>query len=99
MNQLYFQVYQFIQTIPRGKVVSYKTIADKFHIHPRYVGRILHINQDPETYPCYKVIKSDGLVSGYALGCEDKIRRLAQDGIEIKDGKIDQKYFWKEELN
>lgn len=59
MNPLYLQVYQFLQTIPKGRVVTYKTIADKFSIHPRYVGRILHINQDPETYPCYKVIKSD----------------------------------------
>jgi methylated-DNA-[protein]-cysteine S-methyltransferase len=95
MNPLYLQVYQFLQTIPKGKVVTYKTIADRFSIHPRYVGRILHINQDHETYPCYKVIKSDGGVSGYALGCEDKIRRLVHDGIEITDGKIDQKYFWK----
>lgn len=93
MNILYLEIYKFLQTIPKWKVVSYKTIADKFSIHPRYVWKILHANKDTEQYPCYKVIKSDGKISGYALGCEDKIRRLSEDGIDINNGKIDAKFF------
>ncbi len=89
------QIYQFLQTIPKWKVVSYKIIADKFGIHPRYVGRIMNQNQGPDIYPCYKVIQSDWKLWWYGFGCEDKIRRLKKDGIEIIDGKVDERYFWK----
>ncbi|MEI6672571.1 MAG: MGMT family protein [bacterium] len=53
------KIYKFLQSIPKGKVVSYKFLAQKFDIHPRYVGKILHQNKYPDKYPCYKVIKSD----------------------------------------
>ena len=88
------EIYKFLQTIPKWKVVSYKTIADKFGIHPRYAGRIMNQNQEPDKYPCYKVIQSDWTLWWYGLWCEDKIRRLENDGIEIVDEKIDKKYFW-----
>ena len=54
------KIYQFLTTIPKGKVVSYKTIADKFHIHPRTVGIIMRQNQNPDQYPCYKVLSENG---------------------------------------
>jgi methylated-DNA-[protein]-cysteine S-methyltransferase len=88
------EIYQYLQTIPKGKVVSYKTIAEKFGIHPRYVGRIMNQNKEPDIYPCYKVIKSDGQLGGYAFGTEEKIQRLQKNGIEMSNGKIYQKYFW-----
>jgi O6-methylguanine-DNA--protein-cysteine methyltransferase len=53
------KIYTFLQTIPRGKVVTYKFLAEKFKIHSRYVGKIMNQNQLPDIYPCYKVIKSD----------------------------------------
>ncbi|MFZ2718495.1 MAG: MGMT family protein [Candidatus Absconditicoccaceae bacterium] len=90
------QIYKFLQTIPHGKVVSYKTIADKFDIHPRYVGKIMNQNQNPDIYPCYKVIRSDGNLGGYGGGCEEKIKRLKSDGIQIIDSKIGKTYFRKD---
>ncbi len=91
----YTQIYHFLATIPKGKVVSYKTIADKFHIHPRTVGIIMGQNKQPDKYPCYKVIASDGKLWWYSSkrGCEEKIEKLKKDGIEIHNGKIDKKYF------
>jgi O6-methylguanine-DNA--protein-cysteine methyltransferase len=53
------KVYKFLQTIPYSKVISYQTIADKFDINPRYVGKIMNQNQNPDIYPCYKVVRSD----------------------------------------
>jgi methylated-DNA-[protein]-cysteine S-methyltransferase len=88
------EIYHYLQSIPKGKVVSYKMIAEKFSIHPRYVGKIMNQNKEPDIYPCYKVIKSDGQLGGYAFGVKEKIQRLQKDGIEIIDTKIDQKYFW-----
>ena len=91
------KIYQFLTTIPKGKVVSYKTIADKFHIHPRTVGIIMRQNQNPDQYPCYKVLSENGDIWGYSgIGwCNEKIKRLKKDGIETKENKVDKKYFWK----
>jgi O6-methylguanine-DNA--protein-cysteine methyltransferase len=52
-------------------------------------------NKYPDTYPCYKVLASDGSLWGYSWtgGTEEKIRRLQKDGIEIVDNKIHKKYF------
>lgn len=92
----YSHIYHFLATIPKGKVVSYKTIADKFRIHPRTVGIIMGKNQEPDIYPCYKVLRSDWTLWGYSSTrwCEEKIERLQKDGIEIINGKVDKKYFW-----
>jgi O-6-methylguanine DNA methyltransferase len=86
------QLYHFLQTIPKGKVVTYKFLAHKFKIHPRYVGKILNQNQLPDVYPCYKVIKSDRTLGGYNGGVEIKIRRLTTDGIYPKGNKIEEKH-------
>ncbi|MEI6773547.1 MAG: MGMT family protein [bacterium] len=53
-------IYQFLKRIPKGKVVSYKTIAECFGTSPRAIGKIMNSNKDPDTFPCYKVIRSDG---------------------------------------
>jgi methylated-DNA-[protein]-cysteine S-methyltransferase len=58
-------IYQFLQTIPAGKVISYKTLADYFETSPRAIGKIMNSNHDPETFPCYKVVKSNGEAGGY----------------------------------
>ena len=57
------KVYEYLRTIPKGKVVTYGQIAEylgnkKF---VRIVGNILHVNPDPIKYPCYKVVNSKGL--------------------------------------
>ncbi len=90
-----FQIYKFLQTIPKWKVVSYKTIADKFNIHPRYVGKIMNQNQNLDIYPCYKVIRSDWNLWWYWPWCEEKIKRLKSNWIQIIDNKIDKTYFRK----
>lgn len=54
------QIYQFLRKIPKGKVISYKTLAEQFSTSPRAIGKIMKCNKDPERFPCYKVIKSNG---------------------------------------
>lgn len=92
----YQLVYDFLATIPKGKVVTYKIIANKFGIHPRFVARILSKNYDGDSFPCYKVICSDWKLGGYThrLWIQEKIRRLTSDWIEIVDWKINKNYFW-----
>jgi O-6-methylguanine DNA methyltransferase len=57
MNQA---IYQFLKRIPEGRVISYKTIAEYFGTSPRAIGKIMHSNKEPERFPCYKVVRSDG---------------------------------------
>ena len=45
-------------------------------------------NPNADTMPCFKIVKSDGSLGGFGLGINDKIRRLKEDGIAVKDGKI-----------
>lgn len=75
--------------IPHGKVTSYKLVAHAMNMKSyRAVGQLLGHNPEPDLYPCYKVVGSDGTLRGYALGLPEKIKRLKADGILIKDGKI-----------
>ena len=94
MKDISQKVYDFLIEIPKGKVVSYKTIATRFDIHPRTAASILSKNTQPDVYPCFRVLHSDGSLSGYNLGVDEKLRRLEADGVPIRDGKVSREYFW-----
>lgn len=57
-------------------------------------------NEQPEIYPCYKVVHSDGQVGEYSGsgGQLEKIRKLQAEGIEIENGHIKNlaKYLFKD---
>ncbi len=81
--------------IPKGKVSTYKILAKKLRIHPRYAGKLLSRNTDGVKYPCFKIIRSDGSLGGFTSknGLKDKIKRLEADSIEIKNNRIDLKKY------
>ena len=65
------QVYEFVKSIPRGKVATYGQIALYLgnRNFARVVGNILHGNPDPEHIPCHRVVNAQGrLSSAYAFG-------------------------------
>jgi O-6-methylguanine DNA methyltransferase len=85
------RVFEVIRHIPRGKVATYKQIALLAGLkNPRHVGRILHGNQDPTTFPCHRVIKSDGSIAdGYAFGERfGQIVRLREEGVVFLGGRV-----------
>ena len=86
-----------LKKIPKGKVTTYKLLAEKCNTSPRAIGKIMANNQDPIGCPCYKVVKSSGEIGGYSgkNGIKGKIKLLEKDGIKIINGKIDKKYFYK----
>ena len=49
------RVYDFLLTIPRGKVVTYGQIGELLGNKglARAIGGILHKNPDGDRYPCY----------------------------------------------
>ena len=94
------KILAFLQTIPKGKVVTYGQIAAHLG-NPklaRAVGNALHRNPDGNKYPCYKVVSSGGNLSEhYAFGgLQSQRRRLQEEGIEVVDNRVDLiKYQWK----
>ena len=90
-DQMNYQskIQELLQEVPRGKVTTYKELAHAMNLRAyRFVGQLLHKNPEPEKYPCYKVVQSDGKLGGFALGKAEKIRRLKADGIMVKNGKV-----------
>ncbi len=99
-NNLAQKVYDYLTTIPKGKVVTYKQIAEYLGNKglARAVGNILHKNPDGEKYPCYKVLNSKGeLADAFVFGGKDiQKQRLENEGIEVCNNKVNLDiYKWK----
>jgi O-6-methylguanine DNA methyltransferase len=78
-----------LSQIPKGKVTTYKEIARVMGTKGyRYIGQLLGKNPEPDKYSCYKVVCFDGSLGGYSGGIKNKIQRLRNVGIEIKNNKV-----------
>ena len=92
-------VYEYLKTVPRGKVVTYGMIARAIG-HPRasrQVGNALHRNPTPVVIPCHRVVNREGrLAPAFAFGGVDKqAALLREEGVEVVDGYVDlQKFIW-----
>ena len=72
------KVWQALRTIPYGKLVSYKTIAEAIG-NPnavRAVGGANGRNPIPIIVPCHRVIGSDGSLTGFGGGLKTKKRLI-----------------------
>lgn len=92
-------VFDYLLTVPYGKVVTYGQIAAHLG-NPklaRVVGNILHQNPDPQKYPCYKVVNAKGkLAANFAFGgMEGQRAKLLKEGVAVVAGAVDLgKYGW-----
>ena len=96
MTEDFTNIYRVVSEIPKGKVMTYKKVAQKAGIiNPRYIGFAIHQNTDISKVPCHRVIKSDGkLATGYAHGGMKKQKEmLEKEGIKFYKNKIDFKKF------
>ncbi|HLD80921.1 MAG TPA: MGMT family protein [archaeon] len=97
MNAKGEKVYRLLLKVPKGKVTTYGAVARALGSKSlaRFVGTCMRKNSHPETFPCYKVVRSDGRVGEYThpLGAGEKIRRLERDGVRVENGRIDLKEF------
>jgi methylated-DNA-[protein]-cysteine S-methyltransferase len=48
----------------------------------------MKLNPKPYTWPCHRVVMSDGSLGGYAFGKEKKIELLRQEGVSIANSKV-----------
>jgi methylated-DNA-protein-cysteine methyltransferase-like protein len=83
------KVYQVVQLVPIGRVVTYGQIAKKLGRSKaaQAVGRILHQNPNPKEIPCHRVINHLGRIAkNYAFGGEiAQKKQLIAEGIEFKN--------------
>ncbi|MBI2040513.1 MAG: MGMT family protein [DPANN group archaeon] len=87
-------IYEFLGKITKGKVITYKALAAACG-NPkaaRAVGNILSKNPNVIKVPCHRVVRSDGKVGGYVLGTTKKIELLRKEGVEIKNGKVAERF-------
>ncbi len=97
MKDFYEKCYKILKKVPKGKVTTYKDIARALHSKAyRAVGTAMNKNPYAPKVPCHRVVNSDGRVGNFASGQIKKIKMLCNEGVEIKNGKIDLKKFgWK----
>ena len=90
-------VYAFCKQIPKGKVTTYKAIAEKLGTKAyQAIGQILSKNPNAPKVPCHRVIKSNGEIGGF-MGSKDnqkKIELLTKEGVEIIDNKVKSKFIF-----
>ena len=92
------KVYALTKKIPKGKVTTYNEIAKKLNTSPRAIGQALKNNPYAPIIPCHRVIKSNGKIGGFkgkSSGgrIKEKIALLKKEGVIIKKGLIEKKYF------
>lgn len=86
--------YEVLRKVPKGKVVTYKDIANKLNTRAyRAVGNAMNKNRDIPNTPCHRVVGSDGKLTGYALGLNKKREILRKEGIEINNDRVDLKKY------
>jgi len=76
--------------IPKGKVSTYKRMAEKVGRPRAYraVGNALHKNPLAPVVPCHRVVKSDGTFGGDKKGAESRRSLLKKEGIPIEKGRV-----------
>ena len=94
------KIYEVVKNIPKGNVSTYGQVA-YLAGNPRWsrvVGYALHVNPEPITIPCHRVVTKDGSLSkAFAFGGENMQRTLlAEEGVEfLPDGRVDlSRFLW-----
>lgn len=88
--------YEIVRTIPKGKVTTYKEIAQALHSKGyRAVGHAMSTNKDVPHTPCHRVVGSQGDITGYIHGTHKKRTMLKKEGVTFNGKKVDlKKHFY-----
>lgn len=84
------KVYKVVRKIPKGRVLTYKRVA-QLAGRPkawRAVGNILNKNPNLKEIPCHRVVKSDGKIGGYQKGTKNKAYLLQKEKVIIRNRKV-----------
>ncbi len=83
------RIYEAVKRIPEGSVATYGQIAAAIGNRrmARVVGYALHVNPEPGTIPCHRVVMRDGAVSSaFAFGGANRqVELLRAEGVTFVD--------------
>ena len=88
------EVYNLCRKIPKGRVTTYKILAEKLNTKAyRLVGKALSNNPYAPAVPCHRVVASSGKLLGFkgstkAQALKAKQKLLEQEGIAVNNMKI-----------
>ncbi|OQS05803.1 hypothetical protein THRCLA_20524, partial [Thraustotheca clavata] len=89
------RVYKLISLIPRGKVVTYGSVAKAIQSGPRGVGQALRRNPFAPEVPCHRVVNANRLLHGFrgstdpkCADLKDKHALLTGEGVMIDHDKV-----------
>lgn len=85
------EVIEIIRSIPKGYVMTYGQIATQAG-NPwgsRQVSRILHSMSQAYQLPWHRVVNSKGSISLTGEGGFIQAKKLSDEGVEVRNGKID----------
>jgi len=76
--------------IPRGKISTYKRIAEKVGKPRAYraVANALHKNLLHPVVPCHRVVRSDGGFGGEKRAADSRRKLVEKEGVPIENGKV-----------
>ncbi len=76
--------------IPKGKISTYKRIAEKIGSPRAYRAVATALKKNPlhPIVPCHRVIRSDGRFGGEKKRAENRRKLVIKEGIPIENGRI-----------
>lgn len=62
-------LYPLLNLIPDSQITTYGNLSKLFGLpnHHRYIAQLLGKNNQPDKFPCFKIVNSDGSLGGYNL--------------------------------
>jgi methylated-DNA-[protein]-cysteine S-methyltransferase len=88
-------IWDILIKIPYGETITYGKIAEKYksqkngkNVSARAVGGAVGRNPISIIIPCHRVIGSNGSLTGYAGGINNKKMLLEYEGVSIKREKV-----------
>jgi O-6-methylguanine DNA methyltransferase len=76
--------------IPKGKVSTYKRIAEKIDKPRAYraVANALHKNPLHPIVPCHRIVRSDGGFGGEKKAAESRRKLVEKEGVPIRNCRV-----------
>ena len=87
---LYRECSVITNQVPKGMVTTYGALAVALGDMRarRAVGVMMNTYTPEYMMPCHRVVYAGGKLGGFAYGSEEKIKRLAPEGVRVRDGEI-----------
>lgn len=85
------RAWAMVSRVPAGHITTYATIAKALGSPgaARAVGNAMRTNPYAPEVPCHRVVGSDGRLTGYAGGLDQKQQMLRDEGVPVVGGRVD----------